>query len=290
MTSTFAKWSSEKSIGPLDAPRAVSTTLGLLPTLPGGFTYPMVGLGCASGVRRKDVLSALQMGYRLLDTAAAAEWGYSEEDVGRAIQESGLSREELWVQTKIRSLTGGVSEAQNAIEKCLQRLQLQYLDSLLIHKPEGSWREWWQALENFYSKGKVKAIGICDINAELLMGLCVSVRIQPMIVQNFFDPFHQDMATREVCRQRGIVFQGFSTLGTQWRYILGRPCNPVMESTLLKNIAVAHKKSVAQVVLRWALHSGVAVIPASTKEKHRLENWNVTDFTLSADEIRASSH
>merc|ERR1712025_870887 len=103
------------------------------------------------------------------------------------IQESGVPREDLWVQTKIRSLTGGRSEARYAIEKCLQRLRLQYLDSLLIHKPEGSWREWWSALENFYSEGKVKAIGICDVNAELLMELCMSARIQPMIVQNFFD-------------------------------------------------------------------------------------------------------
>lgn len=253
-------------------------------TLRNGVKYPMLGLGCASGVREEHVVSALAQGYRLLDTASAYEWGYHEDEVGRAVARSGL-RDQLFIQTKVRTLSG--RSVRESVLACLERLGLEQVDAVLIHKPEGDWRGGWRDLEELYSEGRVRAIGVSDMTVALLTELMCISRVAPMILQNWMDPFHHDRGVRDFCRQHGIVYQSFSLLGTQWPHILRRQgCpNPVQNNTALLRLAAKHRRTVTQVVLRWALHEGVAVVPASKSASHRATNLELLDFELDADDL-----
>jgi len=251
-----------------------------------GVEYPLIGLGCASGVREEHVLSAVQQGYRLLDTAAAYEWGYREDEVGRALARSGLRRE-VFVQTKIRTLPG--VDVRAAVEACMSRLKVDRLDAVLLHKPEGDWLGGWRVLEGLHREGLVSAIGASDLNEEKLCRLLAAAQEPPMILQNWFEPFHQDGGVRALCQRHGIVYQSFSLLGTQWPMILKQPRglpNPVRNHPVLQAMAVRHGRSVPQVILRWALSEGVAAVPASRSEEHRRENLEVFDFELSGEDLR----
>lgn len=266
-----------------------ASSAGAVPVarLRNGLAYPMIGLGCASGVREEHVLSAIEQGYRLLDSAAAYEWGYREDEVGRALVRSG-KRKDVFVQTKIRTLPS--VDVRAAVKACMERLQTDYLDSVLIHKPEGDWLASWKVLEELYREGVVRAIGATDLNEERLSKLLSIAQEPPMILQNWFEPFHQDGGgVRELCKRHGIVYQSFSLFGTQWPMMLKLPSgspNPVRSNPVLKNIAARHNRSVPQVLLRWALQEGVASVPASRSEKHRSENLRIFDFELGEEDLR----
>jgi len=251
-----------------------------------GLAYPMIGLGCASGVREEHVLAAIQQGYRLLDTAAAYEWGYREDEVGRALTRSGL-RSEVFVQTKVR--TPRDSDVRAAVEACMTRLQAERLDAVLLHKPEGDWLAAWAAMEGLYRQGLVRAIGASDLSEAKLLQLLAVAEEPPMILQNWFEPFHQDGGVRALCRQHGIVYQSFSALGTQWPMILKQPRslpNPVRNHPVLRGIAARHGCSVPQVILSWALSEGVATVPASRSEEHRRDNLSAPGLKLDEEDLR----
>lgn len=262
-----------------------------------GLEMPMLGLGCSSRLRRAHVLGALQEGYRLVDTAQAKRWSYNESEVGDAVLESGIPREQIFIQTKIFPEDLGYEATLRAFPGSLERLKTTWVDSLLLHKPrcwkeacikdpEGTWQESWKALEELYEAGKVKAIGICDVDDALLDEL-LQQKVKPHIIQNWMDPFRQDAHIRERCRAEGIQYQAYSTLGPQWVHFRGHAQNPVLTSPLLQDIAREHNRTVAQVVLNWALGHGVAVIPASKDPGRRRSNLNSLDFKLSAEEVQS---
>eukprot|EP00937_MAST-01D_sp_MAST-1D-sp2_P002486 g2486.t1 len=231
----------------------------------------------------------MKVGFRAFDTAQAYQWGYREHELGEAWEASGLPRSELFLQTKVHP--DDLIRMVEVFPSSLERLRTEYVDALLMHRPGPGWRAAWGVMEGFVKEGKVRHIGVSNFDAPLLRELLdtVSQTVKPAVVQNWMDPFHQDAATRELCRERGVVFQAFSSLGNQWQYLrdLGGRGNPVLMNPVLTRIAGAHRRSVPQVVLRWQQQLGVAVIPASRNPDHQLElsRMAAPDFELSAEEM-----
>ena len=289
-------------------------------TLSSNITVPLVGLGSASGVSYSHVKTAIEVGYRYVDTAQSHSWGYREEDVGKAVYDAKRRYEDwpnnndniavdnindyVFVQTKIHPQDLGYTSTQNAIQLSLKRLQVTSLDSILLHKPrcwsgvcthepEGTWHDSWVALEEAVDSGIVRSIGICDVDNRLLDEL-LQKRIGPTTIQNWFDPFHQDKALRrriEIHNQqhpeKRILYQGYSSLGTQWFHHKGYTENPVLNHPTLQSIAKDHGATVPQVVIQWATRQGVMVLPASRNVSHQKSNLNSFYFTLSDDEMKA---
>ncbi|KAL7549939.1 hypothetical protein ACHAWF_013194 [Thalassiosira exigua] len=277
-------------------------------------TVPLVGLGSASGVAHPHVRSAIEAGYRYVDTAQSHSWGYREEDVGRAVKDAKRRYEDwpsddspgeyVYVQTKIHPQDLGYRSTQTAIQVSLERQQVDSLDSVLLHKPrcwegvctrepEGTWHDNWTALEEAVDSGVVRAIGICDVDNGLLDEL-LRKRIAPMVIQNWFDPFHQDKTFRrrierhnEQHPERRILYQGYSSLGTQWFHHKGYDENPVLNHPLLQSVAKEHGATVAQVVIQWAAREGVMVLPASTNPSRQASNLDSFSFALTEEEMRA---
>ena len=275
--------------------------------LSNGVVVPMVGLGGASGVSYQHVKSAIEGGYRFVDTAQSHSWGYKEEEVGRAVQDAGKrfeddARDYVFVQTKIHPQDLGYRSTQGAIHLSMERLQVSSLDSILIHKPrcwgdicsrepEGTWHDSWTALEEAVDRGLVRSIGICDVDGQILDDL-LKKRIKPTIIQNWFDPFHQDRRLRERLLRHNeenpdnrILYQAYSTLGTQWHHHKGLTENPVINNELLQSIASKHGVGVPQVVIQWATRSGVMVLPASRSAPHQESNLDSFGFNLTKEEM-----
>lgn len=241
----------------------------------------MIGLGGASGVRKGQVRAALAIGYRFIDTAQAYQWGYHEDEVGAAIHSSGVPREDLFIQTKIHPEDLGYNATRRAFQRSLERLNTTYVDSLLLHKPacwegacsqkpEGTWQDSWRALEELYDTGTVKAIGMCDVRVDLLDEL-LKQRIPPHIVQNWFDPFHQDKTVRKACWKAGVQYQGYSLFGTQWKH-QGFHHNPIVDIPDLKRLEAKHQIPIHQIVLQWALSRNVVTMPASRRPDKLRQN------------------
>lgn len=263
-------------------------------TLHNGNEFPLVGLGGCSGTRKSHVLSALRAGYRHIDTAQAYSWGYREDEVGDALLETDVPREQIFIQSKIHPEDLGYQSTKKAVAVSLERLHISRLDSILLHKPrcwegackkkpEGTWKDSWKALEEFYDSGELGAIGICDVDDRLLAEL-LNQRIKPHIIQNWMDPFHQDKHIRKRCQEENIQYQAYSTLGNQWNY-RGSRINPVWKDPTLRSIANAHGADVAQVVINWATRHGVAVVPASTNSTRQKSNLDSFWFDLTDEEM-----
>mmetsp|Transcript_11366 Transcript_11366/g.25245 ORF Transcript_11366/g.25245 Transcript_11366/m.25245 type:complete len:214 (-) Transcript_11366:29-670(-) len=198
--------------------------------------------------------------------------------------QSAVPRESVFLQTKVPPEDFGAEVTKRVVLRSLQRLQTDYLDSVLLHEMRGRWQEAWRALEDMYESGKARAIGASNVNEKTLSAL-LRMRVKPHIVQNWMDPFHQDKKVREICKREGVQYQAYSTLGIWWQRFGGHWSNPVLVQPKLKAIAAAHGRDVAQVVLNWATRQDVAVIPASTKLARQRSNLNCLDFILSQQEI-----
>ena len=270
-------------------------------TLHNGVVVPLVGLGCASGVRERHVTSALEIGYRFFDTAQSYNWGYREDEVGAAIQKFRKTNpnEPVFVQTKIHPEDLGYEATKRAVQISLQRQGVETLDSVLIHKPrcwegacskvpEGTWQDSWKALEEFYEAGIItKSIGICDVSSMGLLEELLSQKVKPHIIQNWMDPFHQDKAMRQRIQQNGILYQAYSSLGTQWHHHKGHSQNPVTNDPTLLEIASAHGADVGQVVVHWAtMRHGISMLPASTNPTRQEGNLvHSFSFELTDNEL-----
>ena len=237
-----------------------------------GLSIPAVGLGTAARINASTVATAIDLGVKLLDTAQAAEW-YDEAGVGTGIRMSRRQRDELWITTKVHPRSFGPRSTLARFEQSQMHLNTTYVDALLLHYTccfgnlckgaviEGDWMDAWRVFEDLNRKSHARVIGASNVDVEFLHALWQFADVKPQLVQNRMEPFHQDRAVRAWCSERKVVYQAYSSLGTQHR-ALGY--NPVLESPLLKQIAAAHPgRSVAQVVLQWALQQGVAVIPRS---------------------------
>ncbi|CAH1240816.1 AKR1B10 [Branchiostoma lanceolatum] len=273
-----------------------------------GYTIPVLGLGTARMFQQtyEAVLYALKSGYRMIDTAQS--YKYSEESIGRAIKDSGVPREDIFLITKLAPKFFGFSSTKNSVDVSLEKLGTDYVDLFLIHSPDcqekaddnddddsfrcpkdnpkASWEESWKAMEELHKEGKIRSLGVSNFFPKHLKKLVSMAEVPVSVVQNWFDPFYRDEATREFCEQHGIVYQGYSTLGgmwTDWMYrkkTVERLKNPVLASPVLGKLSKILDIPVANIVLRWALQKGVVLIPKSTKEKHILSNLEVLQMEL----------
>lgn len=247
-------------------------------TLRNGLKMPMLGFGVfqvAAGKECKDsVLEALKCGYRLIDTAAAY---MNEADVGETIRESGIARNEIFISTKLWVQDAGYEGAKKAIETSLKKLGTDYIDLYLIHQPMSDYYGAWRAIEEAYEEGKLKAIGVSNFYPHVLVDLCLHSRIAPMVNQVELHPFFQQEEALTVMKEYGVVPMAWGPFAEGKSGIFTNP--------VLSEIASSHKKTVAQVVLKWNIQRGVVVIPKSTHASRIAENSDVFDFTLTDAEM-----
>ena len=221
----------------------------------------------------RAVAEAIETGYRLIDTASSYK---NEAAVGRALKSCGVPRSELFVTTKAFVNEMGYDETMRAFERSLAKLGLDYLDLYLIHMPFGDYHGSWRALEKLYRDGRVRAIGVCNFLPDRLYDLCRSVEIKPMVNQIERHPHYQRADELALMRELGVQPQAWAPFAEGLNGMFGEPA--------LAEIAKKHGKTAAQVILRWNVQQGVAVIPKSVHRERMEENLAIWDFELDADD------
>ncbi|OAB42562.1 aldo/keto reductase [Paenibacillus antarcticus] len=250
-------------------------------TLHNGVKMPWFGLGVflvEEGPELENaVKTAIKNGYRSIDTAAI--YG-NEEGVGRGIrqgmEEAGISREELFITSKVWNADLGYEATIAAYETSLSKLGLEYLDLYLIHWPvAGKFKDAWRALETIYKEGRVKSIGVSNFLIHQLEELMKDAEIKPMVDQMEHHPRLTQKELQAFCKENGIQFEAWSPL------MQGQ----LLDNVDLKEIGDKYGKSIAQVILRWNLQNGVVTIPKSTKEHRIIENASIFDFELTREDM-----
>ena len=242
-----------------------------------GYAMPIVGLGTYSLSDEEcynSVTALLESGGRLIDTAS---YYGNEEAVGRAVRDSGVPREEIFVITKLYPTEFGDPEA--AIEGCLQRLDIGYIDLLLLHHPGTGDVAAYHAMERAVADGKIHSIGLSNWYVEELTEFLPQVNITPALVQNEIHPYYQENDVIPFIQEKGIVVQGWYPFGGR-----GHTAELLGDETIVA-IAQAHGVTAAQVILRWNLQKGVVVIPGSSNPEHIRENLDVFGFELTEEEM-----
>lgn len=242
-----------------------------------GVEMPILGFGVYQvepSETERVVSDALEVGYRSIDTAAAY---INEEQVGRAIKQSGIPREELFITTKLWIQDAGYENAKKAIEKSLKRLQLDYLDLYLIHQPFGNYYGSWRAMEESYKEGRIRAIGISNFQSDKVMDLILHNEIVPAVNQIETHPFNQQITTQQFLKDNGVQIESWGPFAE------GR--NNLFNNKELKAIGEKYGKSIAQVVLRWMIQREVVVIPKSIRKERMKENFEVFDFELNSADM-----
>jgi diketogulonate reductase-like aldo/keto reductase len=245
-----------------------------------GVEMPILGFGVFQMADLKEcensVLTAIETGYRLIDTAAIY---LNETAVGNAIKRSEVAREELFVTTKVWVQDAGYDKTKKAFEKSLKKLQLDYLDLYLIHQPYGDIHGSWRAMEELYKEGRIKAIGVSNFHPDRVMDMIVHNEIVPAVNQIETHPFHQQIEAQKFLSENGVQHQSWGPFAE------GK--NNLFTKELLAGIGVKYNKSVAQVVLRWLTQRGVVAIPKSVNKERIEQNFNSLDFELSTEDMDA---
>jgi len=247
-----------------------------------GIEMPMEGLGVYQvpdlAECEQAVSDALKAGYRLIDTAA----GYNnEEAVGTAIRKSEIPREEIFVTTKIWIADFGDDKTSAAVERALNKLDIEYIDLVLLHQAMSDYYGAWRALEKEYEKGRIKAIGVSNFYPDRLVDICENVRIIPAVNQVECHPFYQKEYDLEVMKELGVAPMAWAPFAEGGHDIWNNP--------VLKGIAEKHGKTVAQVTLRWNVQRGVIVIPKSVHQNRIVENMDIWDFELDTEDMEKIS-
>lgn len=243
-----------------------------------GVMMPALGFGTYSlrdDVCTESVADAITAGYRLIDTAKVYK---NEEAVGAGIKKSGIDRKSLFVTSKIWVDDSGYEHAKQAFQTTLDKLQLEYLDLYLIHRPRGDVQGSWRAMEELNAAGKIRAIGISNFDPAQFATLMTSAKVKPAVNQVETHPFFQETTEFESLHTAGVQMEAWAPFAE------GR--NGLFTNPVLEDIGKKHGKSVAQTVLRWHHQRGVIAIPRSANPAHRRENLAIFDFSLDADEMR----
>ena len=222
----------------------------------------------------RSVIDAIQTGYNHIDTAASYQ---NEEAVGRGIKQSGVAREKLFVTTKLWIQSNGYENTLKAFERSLKRLQLDYIDLFLIHQPFGDVYGEWRAMEELYQQGKIRAIGVSNFQPDRIMDLMIHNKITPAVNQIEVNPFQQQIDTQKFLHDNSVQVEAWAPFAE------GK--NNIFQNELLLSIAAKHKKSVAQVILRWLVQRGIIALAKSTRKERMTENISVFDFELSAEDV-----
>ncbi|MDP4290250.1 MAG: aldo/keto reductase [Bacteroidota bacterium] len=245
-----------------------------------GVEMPILGFGVYQVTNAMEcessVMEALHTGYRLIDTASSY---LNEEAVGRAIKKSGIARDKLFVTTKLWIQDAGYESAKKAFEKSLKKLQLDYLDLYLIHQPFGDVYGSWRAMEELYREGRTRAIGVSNFQPDRLMDLIIHNKVVPAVNQIETHPYCQQIETEKFLKENKVQIESWGPFAE------GR--NGLFQNELLVSLAAKHKKSVAQIVLRWLIQRGVVAIPKSVHKERIVENFNIFDFELSRADMEA---
>ena len=243
-------------------------------TLNNGIKMPMAGIGTfllTPDEAEASVLNALACGYRLIDTANAY---VNEKAVGRAMKKSGVSREEIFLETK---LWPAFYEQSDAVEKTLERLDTDYIDLLLTHQPAGNYIAGYKLMEKAYKEGKVKAIGLSNFSQSQIREILDICEVKPVVLQTEVHPYYQEKKLKDYLKKEGIVIQAW--------YPLGHGDKALLEEPLFQELGKKYGKSSAQIILHWHIQAGNIVIPGSKSPAHIQDNFDLFDFSLTAWEM-----
>lgn len=241
-------------------------------TLANNVEMPILGYGVYQVTKEeceRCVLDALKAGYRSIDTAQAY---YNEEEVGTAIQKSGVQRKDIFLTSKVWIENYGYEKCKASVEESLKKLQTDYLDLMLLHQPFSDYYGAWRALEDLYEEGKIRAIGISNFYPDRMIDIASFARIRPMVNQVETHPYNQQTTAKQYMDKYNVQIEAWAPFGE------GR--GGLFEDAALKEIGEKYGKSTAQVMLRWHIQRGVVVIPKSTHYDRMVENMNVFDFEL----------
>lgn len=247
-------------------------------TLSNGVKMPQLGYGVYQVTKnecKRCVADALNVGYRLIDTAQSY---FNEEEVGEAISESGIPREDIFLTSKVWIGNYGYEKCKKSLTESMEKLQTEYIDLMLLHQPFSDYYGAWRALEEFYEKGKLRAIGISNFYPDRMVDISSFSKIVPMVNQIELHPYNQQCESKKWNEKYGLITEAWAPLGE------GR--NGIFEAKDLIEISEKYKKTVAQVILRWHLQRNVVVIPKSTHLSRMKENFDIFDFELSDDDMR----
>ena len=243
-----------------------------------GVMMPAVGFGVYQipvEETERCVSDALEVGYRMLDTASSY---FNERQVGDALRRSGLKREQVFVTTKLWVQDYEYDDALRAFDLSMKNLGLDYLDLYLLHKPYGNYYAAWRAVERLYKEGRIRAIGVTSFSSERLQDLFLHNEVKPMVNQIETNPLFQQREANAFMRQEGIQHEAWAPFAEGRRDIFNNPT--------VKAIAGRHGKTAAQVMLRWLNQRGVVVIPKSVSKARMAANLDIFDFTLDDGEMR----
>lgn len=246
-------------------------------TLTNGNKLPVIGYGTykiGEDIVTGCVLEAFERGYRRIDTAT---FYANEAGIGKAVESSGLKREEIYLATKLWTNVLSAKAARESVARSLEALCTDYLDMLLIHWPTAANAEVWGAMEDMYSEGLLKGIGVSNFKEHHIDELNAVSRISPMWNQVEMHPYFRQQALRDYCKGKGIVVEAWSPLMR----------GSVLDEPVIKEIAAKYGKSVAAVILRADVEEGIAVIPKTVSPERMSENIGIFDFSLTADELAA---
>lgn len=249
-------------------------------TLNNGVEMPILGFGVFQvpdpAECERSVRDAIDVGYRLLDTAAS--YG-NEAAVGAAVRNHGIDRAELFVTTKLWIQDASYEAAKAAFERSINKLGLDYLDLWLIHQPYGDVYGAWRAMEELHKAGRIRAIGVSNFYPDRLVDFVLHNEVKPAVNQIEIHPFHQQTDAAAVLAEYGVQAEAWGPFAE------GK--NGLFSNPVLQSIADKHGKSIAQVVLRWLTDRGIVAIPKSVRKERMAENFAIFDFDLDADDLKA---
>ena len=247
-------------------------------TLNDNTNIPQFGLGVyqvpEGDAAYNAVLDALKMGVRHIDTAHAYQ---NERSVGRAVRDSGVAREKVWITTKLWPHEYGEGKTAAAIDKMLERLGTDYIDLLLLHQQFGDYLGAWKDMEKAVKTGKVRSIGISNFESERLEELCEAAVIKPSVLQVECHPYYQQNELKKRIEKYGTVIESWYPIGHGDKGLIGE--------ALFTKLAQKYNKSNVQIILRWHIQEGTIVFPRTTNPEHMKENFDIFDFELTTDEM-----
>lgn len=248
-------------------------------TLNNGAPMPMVGLGTwqlRGQAGERAILDALELGYRLLDTARMYE---NEDIVGSAVKKSGLPRREVFITTKLFTPSAGYRKAKEDIARSLEALQTDYIDLLLIHEPYEAAPEMYLAMEEACAAGLVRAVGLSNFSGEEYLRFLKHCRITPAVDQVESHVYHPQLALKKLLEEKGTRMQAWASFTEGRRNIFAEP--------VLAEAGRRHGKTAAQTALRYLVENGIPVLPKSAHRERLRENLDIFDFSLTDEERRA---
>lgn len=247
-------------------------------TLNNGTKIPQLGMGVymvpAGEATKSACLDALKLGYRHIDTAHAYQ---NERSVGESVRESGIHREEIWVTSKLWPSEYGEGKTMEGIDKMLARLNIGYIDLLLLHQQVGDYMGAWKDMEKAVAQGKVRSIGLSNFESERLEEVIAAASIKPAVLQVELHPYFQQNELKERVAAYGTVMEAWYPLGHGDSDLLGEP--------LFAQLGRKYGKTPAQVILRWHIQEGTVIFPKSTDPQHIKDNFDIFDFALTDDEM-----